>query len=233
MVQRIAMWSGPRNLSTALMYSFAARPDCTVVDEPFYGAYLALSGDDHPMRAETLASMQTDPEPVAASLVGPVGTPVFYQKHMTHHMVAGVPRDWFADVTHAFLIRHPARVLASYAKKRAAPTLHDIGFAQQWEIYQQVGGVVVDATDIRSAPDRILPKLCAALGIPWTDTMLHWPAGGRPEDGVWAKHWYGGVHRTTGFEPDRSDVPDLPKDLQRVLYDALPIYEALAADRLR
>ncbi|MEM8579179.1 MAG: HAD family hydrolase [Pseudomonadota bacterium] len=233
MVQRIAMWSGPRNLSTALMYSFGARADCAVVDEPFYGAYLSLTGADHPMADAVKASMDCDPGAVAAALVGPCDRPVFYQKHMTHHMVEGVPRDWFGEVRHAFLIRHPARVLASYAAKRAAPTLEDIGFAQQWEIYQATGGVVVDASDIRAAPERILPLLCEALEIAWDPAMLRWPAGGRPEDGVWAAHWYGGVHRSTGFVPDDAELPELPKALAAVAAEAMPIYEALAAQRLR
>ena len=131
MTIRIAMWSGPRNLSTAMMYAFAARGDCDASDEPFYAAYLALSGLDHPMRDQVLASQPTDPERVRLTGEGPGGAPIWYQKHMVHHMLPQMPRGWMSDCRHAFLLRHPARVIASYARKREAPTAEDLGFGLQ------------------------------------------------------------------------------------------------------
>ncbi len=231
---RIAMWSGPRNLSTAMMYSFAARGDCAVVDEPFYAAYLALTGLGHPMRDEILANQSQDPQHVAQSLLGsnPEGKRNFYQKHMTQHMVPRVPRDWMREVTNVFLIRHPARVIASYAAKRESPVLDDIGFRQQAELFEQVlswGGnpVVVDSHDIREDPETALRKLCAAIGLVFLPEMLSWPKGGHRDDGVWARHWYGAVWQSTGFAAPEGDLPEIPTCLQPVLQAALPYYEAL------
>ena len=206
MTIRIAMWSGPRNLSTAMMYAFAARGDCDVTDEPFYAAYLEQSGVDHPMRAEILASQPTDPAAVLLTGGAPGGAPIWYQKHMTQHMLPGMPTGWMTACRHAFLIRHPARVVASYARKREAPTLEDIGFVQQQTLFEQVRALtgqtppVIDSADIRANPGPMLQALCAALDIPWTDRMLHWPAGPKPYDGVWAPVWYHAVHASTGFD---------------------------------
>lgn len=194
---RIAMWSGPRNLSTAMMYSFAARGDCAVWDEPFYAPYLAATGIDHPVNAEIVAAHDTDANRVAAACIGqiPGGKQHFYMKHMPHHMIVGFPMDWASDCVHIHLIRHPARVIASYAAKREQPTLDDIGFLQQLALYEQIGGLVIDSSDIRADPYRMLEKLCAEIGLPFSADMLQWPAGGRSEDGVWARHWYGAVHK--------------------------------------
>lgn len=230
----IAMWSGPRNLSTAMMYSFGARGDFDVVDEPFYGAYLAATGLDHPMREEIIASMETDPRRVADMLAG---SDNLYSKQMTQHMIDGVPRDWFPAVRHAFLIRHPARVVASYAAKRERPVLDDIGFRQQAEIFDEVralgqSAVVVDSFDIRADPERTLRKLCAALDLEWAPAMLSWPRGGHRSDGVWAAHWYGAVHGSTGFAVPEGDLPEVGAELQPVVEAAMPHYEALAKYRL-
>ncbi|MEL7260611.1 MAG: HAD family hydrolase [Pseudomonadota bacterium] len=230
MTKRIAMWSGPRNLSTAMMYSFAARGDARVVDEPFYAAYLAETGSDHPMRAAVLGSQPVDAADVAKSLVSHVSEPVFYQKHMTHHMLTHWPLDWMAHVQNVFLIRHPARVVASYRRKREAPTLDDLGFVQQTRLASLVDDpIIVDAADIRADPAGMLQKLCAALGIPWTENMLSWPAGGHPTDGVWAAHWYGAIHRSTGFDGPEGPLPKIDDPLVDA---ALPHYEALAARKL-
>lgn len=233
---QIAMWSGPRNLSTALMYSFGARADCAVVDEPFYGAFLRLTELEHPMRTEILTDMETNPAKVAADL-GTDQEGLRYVKHMTQHMVAGISRDWFATSRHAFLIRHPARVVASYHVKRERPVLDDLGFTQQAEIFEQVCAlgqtpVVVDSFDIRAAPEVTLRKLCAALGIAWDAGMLSWPKGGHASDGIWAQHWYGSVHKSTGFAAPESDLPQLEPDLQKVADAAMPHYEALAAFKI-
>lgn len=233
------MWSGPRNLSTAMMYSFGARADCAVWDEPFYAAYLAMTGLDHPMGEEIIAAGEVDAEKVAhrCQQAAASGEAHFYQKHMTHHMIDGVPRDWFADVAHVFLIRHPARVLASYAKKRENPTLLDIGFKQQVEIFQAVKATgqkvcVVDSYDIRQAPEVMLKALCAEIGTDYDPAMTNWPAGGHPDDGVWASHWYDAVHKSTGFAGPEGALPALPEDLQPVLEAALPYYETLRAEAL-
>ncbi len=238
---RIAMWSGPRNLSTAMMYSFAARGDCAVWDEPFYAAYLRATGTDHPMRDQIIAAHESDPALVAAACgTGPIPQEqsLFYQKHMTLHMIPGFDRSFMRQCQNVFLIRHPARVVASYAKKREGPTLADIGFTQQAELFDETAGwmgqapIVIDCADIRADPKQALTRLCAALGIPFTEKMLHWPAGGNASDGIWASHWYGAVHRSTGFEDPEVSLPTLPPEYQRLADAALPFYEKLAQYRL-
>ena len=229
----IAMWSGPRNLSTAMMYSFGARADCDVLDEPFYGAYLSLTGLDHPMRDEIIASMECDPARVADGFLLEPGRHL-YTKQMTQHMVGGVDRSWFPDARHVFLIRHPARVVASYAVKREKPVLEDLGFVQQLEIFEKVRAlgqapIVVDSFDIRQNPEDVLRKLCDALGIAWDEAMLRWSSGGHPADGVWAAHWYGAVHQSTGFAAAEGDLPLLEPEMQAVADAAMPSYDALRA----
>ena len=231
---RLAMWSGPRNLSTAMMYSFGARPDFAVWDEPFYAPYLAATGADHPMREVILAAHENDPKKVASACLGsiPGGKPHFYMKHMPHHMVAGFPLDWAENCTNIHLIRHPARVVASYGAKRDEITLDDIGFHQQAEIYNKLGGIVIDSADIRENPEAMLQKLCAAIGLNWDPAMLSWPAGGRPEDGAWAPHWYGAIHRSTGFAGPEGPLPTLEGRDAELVRSALPAYEKLAALKL-
>ncbi|APZ44664.1 sulfotransferase family protein [Acidihalobacter ferrooxydans] len=229
------MWSGPRNLSTALMYAFAARGDCAVWDEPFYAAYLHATGIDHPMRDEVIAAGETDPARVAAACAGAMAQakPLYYQKHMTLHMLPGFPRDFMRACVNVFLIRHPARVIASYAHKREGPTLDDIGFVQQAQLFDEVADwlghapLVVDSADIRAAPRATLATLCAALGIGFTDRMLRWPAGGHADDGVWAAHWYGAVHRSTGFAAEDDALPALTGAYARLAEQALPYYRRL------
>ncbi len=237
---KIAMWSGPRNLSTALMYAFAARDDCAVWDEPFYAAYLEETGMIHPMRDEIIAVHDPDPDRVAAACQGPVpgGKAHFYQKHMTQHMIDSFDRRWMRSCRNVFLIRHPARVVASYAKKREGPTLHDIGFPQQEQLFDEVSAwsgaapLVIDSDDIRADPATMLQKLCAALGLPYRHQMLRWPAGGNVADGVWAAHWYGAVHRSTGFDGAEGPLPPLGGSYADLAALALPIYERLAQYRM-
>lgn len=234
---KIAMWSGPRNLSTAMLYSFAARGDCAVWDEPFYAAYLAATGINHPMADAVIAAGITDPAGVAAACTGdiPDGQPLYYQKHMTLHMIPEFDRGFMRQLTNVFLIRHPARVVASYAQKREGPTLADIGFVQQAELFDQVADwmgrapVVVDSADIRATPRETLGALCAALGISFTDNMLAWPAGPKPFDGVWAPHWYNAVHASTGFGAAEGPLPDLPPEYARLVDQAMPYYDRLRA----
>ncbi|MCI5095639.1 MAG: HAD family hydrolase [Rhodobacteraceae bacterium] len=236
---RIAMWSGPRNLSTAMMYAFGNRTDCAVVDEPFYASYLAKTGLDHPMRDDILDSQPQDPCDVAQYLgtAKPADRPHFYQKHMTQHMIDGVPRDWMRHVTNVFLIRHPARVIASYAAKRENPTLDDIGFRQQAELFDLVQSwgqtpVVIDSHDIRDNPHAMLEKLCDAIHLPFSPEMLSWPKGGHKDDGVWAAHWYGAVWNSTGFADPEGPLPEVPEALQPVLEAAMPHYEQMKAAKI-
>ncbi|UWQ18478.1 sulfotransferase [Jannaschia sp. M317] len=226
---KILAWSGPRNLSTAMMYSFGNRPDTEVMDEPFYAAYLAATGLDHPMRDRILASQPTDPAEVAEICARPPAQHS-YQKHMAHHMAAGMPLDWTEGAVHLHLIRHPARVIASYGVKRDEITEDDIAFAAQAALYDRLGGLVLDTADLRAAPEAMLRRLCAELGLPWDAAMLRWPAGGHAADGVWAAHWYGAVHQSTGFAGVEGPLPHGTRD--DLLRAALPYYDGLKARSL-
>lgn len=234
----IAMWSGPRNLSTALMYSFGNRADCKVVDEPFYAHYLSETGLGHPLRDEVLSSQPQDAEAVIQSLTRP-SSPHFYQKHMCQHMLPSVPRGWMRGVKNVFLIRHPARVIASFGAKYEGFGLADIGFSQQMELFEESRSagdapVVIDSADIRLAPERTLRALCEALNLPFDAAMLHWPKGGHAADGVWAAHWYGAVHASTGFAGAEGHLPELEGVQDQALLDAaLPIYETLSRFKIR
>jgi hypothetical protein len=231
---RIAMWSGPRNLSTALMYSFAARPDFAVWDEPFYAPYLAATGLPHPMADQIIAVHETDSNKVVSRCLGaiPDGKEHFYMKHMPHHMIEGMPLDWAAHCVNIHLIRHPTRVVASYGAKREVVTVEDIGFAQQTDLYDKIGGLVIDSADIRANPEGMLRKLCAAINLPFDTAMLHWPAGGHKDDGVWAAHWYGAIHASTGFAGSEGEMPMLEPDFQGLVDQSLPHYKRLAALKL-
>jgi hypothetical protein len=231
---KIAMWSGPRNLSTALLYSFGARPDFRVWDEPFYAAYLARGGPDHPMREAILAQHEVDPQQVADRINAfpTTGARHLYMKHMPFHMLPGFPLDWAEDCVNLHLIRHPARVVASYAAKRENPTLDDLGYRQQVELFERFPGPVIDSVDIRRNPQAMLQKLCAAIGLPWDPAMLHWQAGPKPWDGAWAPHWYGAVHASTGFAGPEGDLPRLAPGMARLADAALPYYERLSALRI-
>lgn len=240
-VARIAMWSGPRNISTAMMRSFGARADAAVSDEPFYAAYLAATGLSHPMREEVIASQPNDWRDVVSRLLGPVpgGKPIWYQKHMTHHMLPDFGREWLRELRNAFLIRNPREVLASYVLKRDEVTLADIGIVQQREIFEReahrLGAAppVVEGRSVLMQPEKTLARLCEALEIQYDSAMLNWPAGRRSTDGVWAPAWYEAVERSTGFAPppERREI-QLPGELERIAEQALPHYQFLAAHRL-
>jgi hypothetical protein len=231
------MWSGPRTVSTALMRSFGQRPDTIVADEPLYGYYLARTGISHPGRDEIIASMPGDWPAVLAALTAaplPAGCSVFYQKHMTHHLLPEVDRGALAGLTHAFLIRDPRQLLTSYARVRSQPTLADLGLEQQAEIFRAFGGPVIDSADLLRDPRAALEALCDALGLGFDPAMLAWPAGPRPTDGVWARHWYDSVWRSTGFSPYRPpSAAALPAGLVPLAAACDPYYEELRASRLR
>jgi Sulfotransferase domain len=238
--KRVAMWSGPRNISTAMMRSFGSRRDTIVCDEPFYAVYLSLTGIDHPMNEEVIAAGETDPAKVIAALLGPLpeGRTVFYQKHMTHHMIDAIPREWMDEVENVFLIREPERVLSSYVKKREAVEARDIGFEQQQDIFDRVADrlghapPVVDSADVLRDPRGTLSALCETLGIGFDEAMLKWEPGLRPTDGVWAVHWYQAVAASRGFEPPADGAEALPPHLMRIAEAVRPAYEKLAAHKV-
>jgi hypothetical protein len=228
------MWSGPRNISTAMMRSFGSRPGTLVVDEPFYAHYLAVTGLDHPGRDQVLAGQSQRSEEVATALTGPLppGVNLQYQKHMTHHLLPGMSRNWMSGLVHAYLIRDPAHVVASYARVRGEPTLEDLGYPQQREIFRAFGGPVVDSADVLRDPAGTLGRLCAALGIAFDLAMLHWPPGRRETDGVWAPFWYAAVEASTGFAPYDPAPVSVPDRLRPLVEAAQPYYDELAAARL-
>jgi hypothetical protein len=234
---RIAMWSGPRNISTAMMRSFESRPDTDVIDEPFYAAYLHLTGAIHPMREAVLKSQPTDWRVVVDSLLGPSpgGAPIFYQKHMTHHMLPEIGTAWMASCRNAFLIRRPDEIVASYREKRGEITLDDIGVVRQAELFDREADrlghapPVIDGVDVTAAPRETLSALCAGLGIPFTEAMLSWKKGRRDSDGVWAPAWYDRVEASTGFVgKQKAELPALNSDDRRVADAAFPYYARLA-----
>jgi hypothetical protein len=237
---RIAMWSGPRNISTALMRAWENREDCCVVDEPFYACYLHATGLEHPMREEVLASQPREWRAVMDQLTAPLpdGIGLQYQKHMTHHMLAPLEEEWLATARHAFLIRDPFEVVASYARKRGDPTADDLGLAKELEIYEQIAQAtgseppVIEAGDVLQRPETALRRLCLALDVPFSERMLSWPPGLRDSDGVWAQHWYNAVAQSTSFSPPTPDVKDLPEHLVAVAEACLPHYHLLRARKL-
>jgi hypothetical protein len=238
---RIAMWSGPRNLSTAMMRSWESRGDCAVSDEPFYAHYLAQTGLDHPARDEVIAAGETDWRKVADQLTGPIpaGRSIWYQKHMCHHALPHIGREWMHALANAFLIRDPAEVVASYVRSRATVTVGDIGLLQEAQLFDEVADhlgkapPVIDADDFLAAPEAHLRALCAHFGIPFRASMLSWRAGPRESDGVWAPHWYAAVWKSTGF-----DAPQ-PRDIRLegaaacVAEACRPAYEKLYRQRMR
>ena len=231
------MWSGPRTVSTAMMRAWENRPDTVVADEPLYAFYLSSTGLDHPGRDEVIASQPTSWRQVVASLADdplPAGVTIAYAKHMTHHVLPSVELTAFAPFRHAFLIRDPRSLLASYARVRSAPTLSDLGLRQQAWLYEEFGGPVIDSADLLAAPEAGLRALCAALGVPFSVAMLSWPAGRRPSDGVWAPYWYDSVWRSTGFaRAAPGPPPSLDPSLEPLLGQCLPYYERLSENKIK
>jgi hypothetical protein len=238
---RLAMWSGPRNISTAMMRSWGNRPDTFVCDEPLYAHYLSRRRVDHPGVEEVLAHHEQDWRKVVAWLTGPVpgNKRIFYQKQMTHHLLSHIDRGWLGELSHAFLIRDPREMLTSLVRHMERPTLADTGLPQQVEIFEWVrketGHVppVIDARDVLSDPRGTLALLCDAVGVPFTPEMLKWPPGPRETDGVWARHWYKSVESSTGFRPFKPKPDPIPRGMEQLYASCAEHYERLARHRLR
>ncbi len=234
------MWSGPRNISTAMMRSWGNRPDTVVCDEPFYAHYLAVTGRGHPGAAEIIAHHETDCAKIIAWLTGPVpeGRTIFYQKHMAHHLLADMDRGWLDHVTNCFLIRDPREMLTSLISNVPHPTIEDTGLTQQVEIFDQVRrqrGItppVLDAKDILDDPRRLLSLLCDAVGVDFDESMLSWPPGRRDTDGIWAKYWYDAVEASTCFKPHVPKPEAVPPHLAGLYDECMTYYERLYAHRL-
>ena len=234
------MWSGPRNVSTALMRSFGSRPEVVVCDEPLYAHYLEATGSDHPVAAEIIAKHERDWRAVADWLTGPLpeGKSVFYQKHMAHHLLPQIGRDWLQPLTHAFLIREPRAMLASLARILPSPGLDDTGLPQQVQLFEELQAAgsapppVVDSRDLLLDPEGVLQRLCASLGLEFTPAMLTWEPGLRPTDGCWAQHWYGNALRSTGFQPFSESTSSLPAHLEPLLAPCQELYAKLHEHRI-
>ena len=233
------MWSGPRNISTAMMRSWENRADTQVVDEPFYAFYLSHYDTDHPMTPEVLASQPTSWEEVVEQLIlCPMVEPVYYQKHMTHHMLPGMDLSWTQQLQHCFLIRDPELVVNSYAQKRETVTSEDIGITRQYELYEEISAItgqkipIVVGADVLKNPRDMLSTLCECLDVPFSQSMLSWPPGRRESDGVWAPHWYEAVEASTGFAPYKTAQLQLTAKQQAVADANQAPYQALFEKRL-
>ena len=238
---RLAMWSGPRNISTAMMRSWGNRADCDVWDEPLYGYYLKATGIDHPGAAQVLEERDTDWRKVLQQCLSesPNGKPIFYQKHITLHMLPEIDRDWMAEVTNCFLIREPERVIASYAAVRERPTMDDIGFVQQKQLFDHVVSLtgktplVIDSREFLQQPEAMLRQLCQHLEIEFDPNMLAWSPGPRDSDGSWGKYWYRSLWQSTGFAAPSDQPVELNDNLQALAERARPYYEALYIHRMK
>ena len=243
MTIRVAMWSGPRNISTAMMRSWENRSDCSVVDEPFYAYYLQQTQFRHPMFEEVLASQSTHFADVAKSMSeGEYSTPIQYQKHMTQHMLPGCDLSWTENLVHCMLIRDPAYVVNSYTNSMGACTAEDIGIQRQFELYQTISELtgqdipIVDSISVLQHPDKAIPAMCTALGIECNEdtklAMLNWPQGPRSSDGVWASHWYHSVEKSTGFGATKNHQLNLNDAQMAVVEEVTPYYQKLKAKAL-
>lgn len=235
------MWSGPRNISTAMMRAWENRSDTRVLDEPFYAFYLLATGRAHPGADEIITGGETDWRKVVGCLTSSSAgeKPIVYQKQMTHHLLPQIECGWLREVTNCFLIRDPRAVIASYSKKNELAAVEDLGFVQQAEIFDFVvreidaTPPVIDADDVLRNPRKTLVRLCEALGVEFSDTMLRWPAGRRATDGIWAKHWYSEVEKSTTFAPHREMKIEIPPRFREIEDRCRQIYERLHAVRLR
>jgi hypothetical protein len=237
---RIAVWSGPRNISTAMLRAWENREDAWVSDEPLYAHYLTQVQVGHPGVDEVIAHHENDWRKVVADITGPVphGRPIWYQKHMAHHWLPHLQGEWLFRLTNAFLIRHPGEMLPSLTAKMGLPVLRDTGLPQQLEILHFIRSAtgrtppVLDSEDILRDPRAALSSFCQAVRVPFSERMLSWPPGRRPTDGIWAKYWYDAVEKSTGFEPYRPRERRVPPELQPLLEECLPYYEELRSYRV-
>jgi hypothetical protein len=223
--------SGPRNISTALMYSFAQRPDTTVFDEPFYAVYLDKSGAQHPGREEVLAAQSKDEDLVRTMIMNHQASPLLFVKNMAHHMEV-LKKPFLDNAVNIFLIRNPKQIIASYAQVIELPVMRDIGIEYQYKLFQQLADakrelIVLDSGHVLENPEAVLKKLCAACAIPFESNMLKWAKGPKPYDGVWASHWYKNVHSSSGFEKQTTSERSLPQQLESLYAQAKDYYEKL------
>ena len=238
---RIAMWSGPRNISTALMRSFENRADTTVMDEPFYGYYLKTTKFDHPMKEQVLASQNINWDNVVDLCSNKIfkGYLIIYQKHMSHHLMMDNDLSWLNNMKNCILIRNPKYVINSYIKKYNIEDVNQLGYIQQLRIvsyikkYNFEDPVILDASDILDNPKRALKKICKKLDISFTNQMLYWPKGSRETDGVWAKHWYKNVINSTGFIKPKEKKINIDRQLYDIYKKCMKHYEVLYDKRLK
>lgn len=235
----IAMWSGPRNISTAMMRAWENRADTVVVDEPFYAHYLQHTGLDHPMHEQIIASGECDWQRVVESLTTPPAEGIFYQKHIATHWLPHFTTHWLDSLEHVFLIREPEPVVASYSIKRGEPNARDLGYEQQAFLFeylrQRTGSppAVIDSQRFLADPEAQLRALCRHLCIDFDEAMLNWPAGARDSDGVWGEHWYDAVNRSTGFATAGSREVSLSTTEQQIADECRPYYETLSHSAIR
>ncbi len=235
---RVCVWSGPRNVSTALLYSFGQRTDTCALDEPLYGHYLSVTGVRQPGRDEILPQLETDgPRVIRETLLGPVQKPILFIKSMAHHLV-GLEREFLGGLTNVLLVRDPEQMLPSLANQIPEPTLLDTGLAMQTGLLDDLLALgqtppVLDSRLLQENPEAVLKKLCEAVSIPWDPAMLSWPAGPRPFDGCWAPWWYQNVHRSTGFSSYRAKSEPFPPGLEPLLAECRPHYQRLLERALR
>lgn len=237
---RVGMWSGPRNISTALMRSWESRSDCFVSDEPLYAHYLKFTGADHPAREEIIQNHEWDWQLVTRSLTGPIprGKTVWYQKHMNHHLTPEVGRKWILELRNVFLIRDPVEMITSFIKVIPNPTLTDLGLPQQVELWEWIRArtgqapPVIDARDVLENPPAMLSAVCRRVGVPFDPAMLAWKPGPRDTDGLWGPHWYDSVYKSTGFGPYKSKHERVPERLAGVLEECQRLYCLMAEHKI-
>ena len=239
-ITRIAMWSGPRNISTAMMRSFENRNDTLVIDEPFYAYYLNKTGLNHPLREKVLASQSISWDEIVSLLNGeiPKEKTIFYQKHMVHHILSFDNISWVKNFKNCFLIRHPKQVIISYSKKSKINTINDLGFAQQVELFKQIKNLtgsypaVIDSKDILLDPKLYLLKLCDYFDISFSEDMLSWPKGQRASDGIWGSHWYKNVINSNGFIPYKESKESIHQDDMKFYKGSIEYYNYLSSYKL-
>jgi hypothetical protein len=232
MMKRICLWSSPRNISTAMMYSFAQRPDTIVFDEPLYAYYLSVSGVQHPGREEILQSQSQDGNEVIKKIIlGEFEKPIVFFKQMTHHLV-NIKYDFLNEVSNVLFIRDPKQIISSYAQVRAEVNVQDLGIEKQWWLFnflneKNIPAIVLDSDELLKNAEVVLKKLCIALRIPFYNEMLHWQKGEKKEDGIWAKYWYTNVHQSTGFEKQQTSERTLPEYLRPLYLESKKYYDQL------